>query len=177
LRYTLKAMKMALAWVRLIVCLVVCVVGGTVIADDGSDYRRAISDIESRLEAAKSYLADTRREQTDRAQDKINSALEKIAEVSLRRKAETMATDAGKIIADKLDRAARLESDMRQLQDKATGFRADDADWQPVVKAVGAAATAMVEYYKGALRDANRACRDLALGDRHRARRTKRIAG
>jgi hypothetical protein len=80
-----------------------------------------------------------------------------------------MAQDAGKIIADKLERAARLEADMRQLQDRATGFRADDADWQPVAKAVGAAATAMLEYYKGALREANRACRDLALGDQHPA--------
>lgn len=85
--------------------------------------------------------------------------------MALRRRAKAMASDAGDVITEKLAKGSNKEEEMRTAVDKARSFSAEDDEWKRPEVTLEASATAMFEYYKGAMREARRACAGVALGE------------
>jgi uncharacterized protein Yka (UPF0111/DUF47 family) len=76
-------------------------------------------------------------------------------------RAKEAADRAAEPIRAKLKAADAYQDELRDLNDKVRQFAPEDSEWRPIVKSMSDSALAILEYYRGALRETHRYCDEM----------------
>lgn len=119
------------------------------------------------VDRAQQFCQEQEREVLSRVRSLLDSDPFDQNRMALRRTAKAVAADAADVVRTKLAMGSKQEEDMKRALEKAQSFSPDDPEWKRAEKNLEASGAAIHDYYKGAMREATRACGGLALGDQN----------